>query len=153
MVINILKSFILIFGDFLVFYLGHMICSICLKTWQDHNITNTTCPFCRCEIKAFEPIIISPFQYPVLTKTLEKFQNNSSYSLSDIEHKNLDYLNISSQQISTLTKNDNFSDTILDEKNNYEAIDTSRINLFENNASIKGNTTLSKNSIPSQYLI
>lgn len=39
-----------------------MICSSCLESWQDHNNTTPSCPFCRCEIKTFEPIIISPFE-------------------------------------------------------------------------------------------
>ncbi len=39
---------------------GHLICSKCLENWQEHNNT-PSCPFCRCEIKTFEPIIISPF--------------------------------------------------------------------------------------------
>lgn len=39
-----------------------MICSSCLESWQDHNSTTPSCPFCRCEIKTFEPIIISPFE-------------------------------------------------------------------------------------------
>jgi hypothetical protein len=40
---------------------GHLICSTCLENWQElHSVAS--CPFCRCEIKAFEPIIISPFE-------------------------------------------------------------------------------------------
>ena len=38
---------------------GHLICSTCLENWQEHNNV-PSCPFCRCEIKTFEPIIISP---------------------------------------------------------------------------------------------
>ena len=40
---------------------GHLICSNCLESWQELQAT-PTCPFCRCEIKTFEPIIISPFE-------------------------------------------------------------------------------------------
>jgi hypothetical protein len=40
---------------------GHLICSSCLENWQELQ-TVPSCPFCRCEIKTFEPIIISPFE-------------------------------------------------------------------------------------------
>jgi E3 ubiquitin-protein ligase CBL len=40
---------------------GHLICSTCLENWQDLQ-TTPSCPFCRCEIKTFEPIIITPFE-------------------------------------------------------------------------------------------
>ncbi len=40
---------------------GHLICSSCLESWQELQQT-PSCPFCRCEIKTFEPIIISPFE-------------------------------------------------------------------------------------------
>lgn len=49
-----------------------MICSSCLESWQDHNSTTPSCPFCRCEIKAFEPIIISPFENVIKQKSLSK---------------------------------------------------------------------------------
>lgn len=40
---------------------GHLICSSCLENWQElQNVPS--CPFCRCEIKTFEPIVISPFE-------------------------------------------------------------------------------------------
>lgn len=40
---------------------GHLICSTCLENWQELQSV-PSCPFCRCEIKTFEPIIISPFE-------------------------------------------------------------------------------------------
>lgn len=40
---------------------GHLICSTCLESWQEVHST-PSCPFCRCEIKTFEPIIITPFK-------------------------------------------------------------------------------------------
>ena len=39
---------------------GHLICSTCLEHWQEKH-TVASCPFCRCEIKAFEPVFIAPF--------------------------------------------------------------------------------------------
>lgn len=40
---------------------GHLICSTCLDNWQELH-AQPSCPFCRCEIKTFEPIVISPFE-------------------------------------------------------------------------------------------
>ena len=67
-----------------------MICSLCLESWQDHNVTTPSCPFCRCEIKAFEPIIISPFENPVSKK---KSNSKRSTSFESTEHD----LNVSRQ--------------------------------------------------------
>jgi hypothetical protein len=61
-----------------------MICSLCLESWQDHNVTTPSCPFCRCEIKAFEPIIISPFENTVSKKLLNS--KRSSSSIDSTEH-------------------------------------------------------------------
>lgn len=48
---------------------GHLICSSCLENWQElQNVPS--CPFCRCEIKTFEPIVISPFE----NKSENKFE-------------------------------------------------------------------------------
>ncbi len=40
---------------------GHLICSNCLSKW---NKLSKTCPFCRCEIKRFKPVIISSYEQP-----------------------------------------------------------------------------------------
>jgi len=40
---------------------GHLICSTCLENWQEKHAV-ASCPFCRCEIKAFEPVVIAPFE-------------------------------------------------------------------------------------------
>lgn len=60
---------------------GHLICSACLENWQDMH-TVSSCPFCRCEIKAFEPIILSPFNNNNNVKT-----NNTNQLLN--ENKNI----------------------------------------------------------------
>jgi hypothetical protein len=47
---------------------GHLICSSCLENWQEqHSVPS--CPFCRSEIKTFEPIIISPFEQKITKKS------------------------------------------------------------------------------------
>ncbi|XP_043927920.1 E3 ubiquitin-protein ligase CBL-B [Protopterus annectens] len=38
---------------------GHLMCTFCLAAWQDSE--GQGCPFCRCEIKGTEPIIVDPF--------------------------------------------------------------------------------------------
>jgi hypothetical protein len=48
---------------------GHLICARCLENWQEKHTVAASCPFCRCEIKAFEPIIISPFDSEVSQKS------------------------------------------------------------------------------------
>ncbi|XP_069497096.1 E3 ubiquitin-protein ligase CBL-C isoform X2 [Ambystoma mexicanum] len=40
---------------------GHLICSACLTAWQQSD--GQTCPFCRCEIKGHEEIIIDPMAF------------------------------------------------------------------------------------------
>ncbi|XP_071806611.1 E3 ubiquitin-protein ligase CBL-C-like isoform X2 [Asterias amurensis] len=41
---------------------GHLLCSSCLNAWQDSD--GQGCPFCRCEIKGTEIIVIDPFNNP-----------------------------------------------------------------------------------------
>ena len=142
-----------------------MICSLCLKIWQDHNIiTKTTCPFCRCEIKAFEPVIISPFEYHVE-------YNVASESYSDINFRDdtLDsspetsnplefgYLNISSQPaaFASNTENDSqSSNSVLEKNNGYESITCNSSHSQPSSEVVassksEGNSTLSETSIPS----
>lgn len=38
---------------------GHLMCTFCLVQWQDSN--GVTCPFCRCEIRSTEQIIVDPY--------------------------------------------------------------------------------------------
>ncbi|CAF1483791.1 unnamed protein product [Adineta ricciae] len=42
---------------------GHLMCRSCLTAWQKQSKSKSAplCPFCRAEIKGFEPIIISTF--------------------------------------------------------------------------------------------
>ncbi|XP_038669969.1 E3 ubiquitin-protein ligase CBL-like isoform X4 [Scyliorhinus canicula] len=39
---------------------GHLICNDCLTTWQESD--GHSCPFCRCEIKGMESIVVDPFK-------------------------------------------------------------------------------------------
>ncbi|KAE8625167.1 hypothetical protein XENTR_v10006180 [Xenopus tropicalis] len=38
---------------------GHLMCTSCLTSWQESD--GQGCPFCRCEIKGTEPIVVDPF--------------------------------------------------------------------------------------------
>ncbi|XP_071174697.1 E3 ubiquitin-protein ligase CBL-B-B-like isoform X13 [Mytilus edulis] len=38
---------------------GHLLCTPCLTQWQDSD--GQGCPFCRCEIKGTEQVIVDPF--------------------------------------------------------------------------------------------
>uniref|UniRef100_A0A8C4N2E5 E3 ubiquitin-protein ligase CBL n=1 Tax=Eptatretus burgeri TaxID=7764 RepID=A0A8C4N2E5_EPTBU len=38
---------------------GHLMCTACLTAWQESD--GLGCPFCRCEIKGTEPIVVDPF--------------------------------------------------------------------------------------------
>ncbi|XP_051534936.1 E3 ubiquitin-protein ligase CBL-like isoform X7 [Myxocyprinus asiaticus] len=48
---------------------GHLMCTSCLTAWQESE--GQGCPFCRCEIKGTEPIVVDPFD--------PKDPNSSSY--------------------------------------------------------------------------
>ncbi|KAJ3589869.1 hypothetical protein NHX12_010710 [Muraenolepis orangiensis] len=43
---------------------SHLMCTSCLTAWQESE--GQGCPFCRCEIKGTEPIVVDPFR-PKLT--------------------------------------------------------------------------------------
>ncbi|XP_019748290.1 E3 ubiquitin-protein ligase CBL isoform X2 [Hippocampus comes] len=40
---------------------GHLMCTSCLTAWQESEGQGTGCPFCRCEIKGTEHIVVDPF--------------------------------------------------------------------------------------------
>ena len=70
---------------------GHLICSRCLENWQEKHTVAASCPFCRCEIKAFEPIIISPFDLE--EKQIQSSINGVSSSRSNAKKNNKDDFN------------------------------------------------------------
>ncbi|XP_060580030.1 E3 ubiquitin-protein ligase CBL-B-B-like isoform X2 [Ruditapes philippinarum] len=45
---------------------GHLLCTPCLTQWQDSE--GQGCPFCRCEIKGTESVVVDPFD-PRLTSS------------------------------------------------------------------------------------
>uniref|UniRef100_A0A914D0M0 E3 ubiquitin-protein ligase CBL n=1 Tax=Acrobeloides nanus TaxID=290746 RepID=A0A914D0M0_9BILA len=48
---------------------GHLLCRPCLSSWQESAEGGSTCPFCRCEIKGTEPVVIETFQPEVEVNT------------------------------------------------------------------------------------
>ena len=63
---------------------GHLICARCLENWQEKHTVAASCPFCRCEIKAFEPIIISPFDSEVVkSSSINGIPNNDNKTVKD----------------------------------------------------------------------
>ncbi|VDK62784.1 unnamed protein product [Onchocerca ochengi] len=49
---------------------GHLLCTPCLQSWQESD-GGGTCPFCRCEIKGTERIIIDSFDPIEANKKLD----------------------------------------------------------------------------------
>uniref|UniRef100_A0A915D0H4 E3 ubiquitin-protein ligase CBL n=1 Tax=Ditylenchus dipsaci TaxID=166011 RepID=A0A915D0H4_9BILA len=40
---------------------GHLLCRPCMNSWQESAEGGSTCPFCRCEIKGTENVVIDSF--------------------------------------------------------------------------------------------
>uniref|UniRef100_A0A0N4Z7T5 E3 ubiquitin-protein ligase CBL n=1 Tax=Parastrongyloides trichosuri TaxID=131310 RepID=A0A0N4Z7T5_PARTI len=56
---------------------GHLICKICLTSWQEVSTGIKNCPFCRCEIKGIEEILIRKFTSTVPNSVNENRKNES----------------------------------------------------------------------------
>ncbi|XP_058483124.1 E3 ubiquitin-protein ligase CBL-B-B [Solea solea] len=61
---------------------GHLMCTSCLTSWQESD--GQGCPFCRCEIKGTEPIIVDPFD-PRNEGTKCFFLNRHSCHMLDLD--------------------------------------------------------------------
>ncbi|XP_076438292.1 E3 ubiquitin-protein ligase CBL-like isoform X2 [Babylonia areolata] len=48
---------------------GHLLCTPCLTQWQDSE--GQGCPFCRCEIKGTEQVVVDPFDERTQPKTAD----------------------------------------------------------------------------------
>ncbi|KAK0148763.1 E3 ubiquitin-protein ligase CBL [Merluccius polli] len=51
---------------------SHLMCTSCLTAWQESE--GQGCPFCRCEIKGTEPIVVDPFRPKVTGASFAGFQ-------------------------------------------------------------------------------
>ncbi|VDN03237.1 unnamed protein product [Thelazia callipaeda] len=61
---------------------GHLLCTPCLQSWQESD-GGSTCPFCRCEIKGTEKIIIDSFDP---TKTNKKLGYETIIDKSSVKN-------------------------------------------------------------------
>ena len=57
---------------------GHLLCRPCLTSWQESAEGGSTCPWCRCEIKGTEKIIIESYKKE---KNEENPENNDTKKL------------------------------------------------------------------------
>uniref|UniRef100_A0A3Q2Q0Z6 E3 ubiquitin-protein ligase CBL n=1 Tax=Fundulus heteroclitus TaxID=8078 RepID=A0A3Q2Q0Z6_FUNHE len=53
----------------------HLMCTSCLTAWQESE--GQGCPFCRCEIKGTEPIVVDPFHPKASGASFAGFQASS----------------------------------------------------------------------------
>ncbi|XP_029303985.1 E3 ubiquitin-protein ligase CBL-like isoform X2 [Cottoperca gobio] len=53
----------------------HLMCTSCLTAWQESE--GQGCPFCRCEIKGTEPIVVDPFHPKAGGASFAGFQGSS----------------------------------------------------------------------------
>ncbi|KAM4726136.1 E3 ubiquitin-protein ligase CBL-like [Anableps anableps] len=53
----------------------HLMCTSCLTAWQESE--GQGCPFCRCEIKGTEPIVVDPFHPKASGASFVGFQGSS----------------------------------------------------------------------------
>ncbi|KAM9309042.1 E3 ubiquitin-protein ligase CBL-C [Pholidichthys leucotaenia] len=68
---------------------GHLMCEICLTGWQLKS-SGQTCPYCRCEIKGTESILMEPFE-PVSDQSVE-LGNNDSTDEDPEDHEDIEML-------------------------------------------------------------
>ncbi|XP_020665505.3 E3 ubiquitin-protein ligase CBL-B isoform X3 [Pogona vitticeps] len=62
---------------------GHLMCTSCLTAWQESD--GQGCPFCRCEIKGTEPIIVDPFDPRDENTRCCSIMDNFSLPLLDLD--------------------------------------------------------------------
>ncbi|CAF3705405.1 unnamed protein product [Rotaria sp. Silwood1] len=64
---------------------GHLLCQNCLTAWQKQTSSKppSLCPFCRSEIKGFEPVIINPFDSSTI-------HNRKESNSNEFDNQNLD---------------------------------------------------------------
>ncbi|XP_052803888.1 E3 ubiquitin-protein ligase CBL-like isoform X5 [Mya arenaria] len=72
---------------------GHLLCTPCLNQWQ--NSEGQGCPFCRCEIKGTESVVVDPFDPRLTASRLDCSGvgiSSSSYSsvTNNTEHEESD---------------------------------------------------------------
>ncbi|XP_069565848.1 E3 ubiquitin-protein ligase CBL-like [Brachyistius frenatus] len=68
----------------------HLMCTSCLTAWQESE--GQGCPFCRCEIKGTEPIVVDPFHPKASGASFAGFQGSSRAEAASNEEEEDDRL-------------------------------------------------------------
>ncbi|KAF0023029.1 hypothetical protein F2P81_025010 [Scophthalmus maximus] len=68
----------------------HLMCTSCLTAWQESE--GQGCPFCRCEIKGTEPIVVDPFHPKAGRASFAGFQGSSRAEASGNDEEEDDRL-------------------------------------------------------------
>uniref|UniRef100_A0A3P8SNQ3 E3 ubiquitin-protein ligase CBL n=1 Tax=Amphiprion percula TaxID=161767 RepID=A0A3P8SNQ3_AMPPE len=68
----------------------HLMCTSCLTAWQESE--GQGCPFCRCEIKGTEPIVVDPFHPKASGASFAGFQGSSRAEAAGNEEEEDDRL-------------------------------------------------------------
>ncbi|KAM9847219.1 E3 ubiquitin-protein ligase CBL-like [Aulostomus maculatus] len=68
----------------------HLMCTSCLTAWQESE--GQGCPFCRCEIKGTEPIVVDPFHPKASGASFAGFQSSSRAEAASNEEEDDDRL-------------------------------------------------------------
>ncbi|KAM4545651.1 E3 ubiquitin-protein ligase CBL-like isoform 2-T2 [Odontesthes bonariensis] len=68
----------------------HLMCTSCLTAWQESE--GQGCPFCRCEIKGTEPIVVDPFHPKASGASFAGFQGSSRAEATGNEEEEDDRL-------------------------------------------------------------
>ncbi|KAG7217051.1 hypothetical protein INR49_027590 [Caranx melampygus] len=63
----------------------HLMCTSCLTAWQESE--GQGCPFCRCEIKGTEPIVVDPFHPKASGASFAGFQGSSRAEAAGIDEE------------------------------------------------------------------
>ncbi|CEF59378.1 E3 ubiquitin-protein ligase CBL-B [Strongyloides ratti] len=66
---------------------GHLICKTCLTSWQEVTTGIKNCPFCRCEIKGIEEIVIRKYSN-YLSNITGDGKNNEKKNEDEVIMKN-----------------------------------------------------------------
>ncbi|XP_064618294.1 E3 ubiquitin-protein ligase CBL-B-like [Liolophura sinensis] len=82
---------------------GHLLCTPCLTQWQDSD--GQGCPFCRCEIKGTEQVVVDPFSPDSTRKAGVNQDMDEDDTLEDpspwLSHSNLQTLSHTSRDQSS----------------------------------------------------
>ncbi|KAJ8287701.1 hypothetical protein COCON_G00003600 [Conger conger] len=62
---------------------GHLLCRPCLTGWQKSD--GHTCPYCRCDIRGTEPIVIEPFMLARKSEVLDEDAEHEEEEDDDLE--------------------------------------------------------------------